>query len=111
MTETSTYWDPRICLREPIPEIFEAAGLLKRATDAHLANERAGAEALIRQADNYTMRMWWSPTVLPKAARVPHANLGREGCLDRAVRLQTPGGAGGVGRGRLIALVIQCIAY
>ena len=59
------FWDPRTCLREPIPEIFQAAELLDRAVDAHLADERGRAGRLIAEADMPEMRSWveslWGP--------------------------------------------------
>ncbi|MGC1261570.1 MAG: HNH endonuclease [Jannaschia helgolandensis] len=38
------YWAPRRCLREPIPELFQAAFLLEEAVNAHLAGDRAHAQ-------------------------------------------------------------------
>lgn len=54
---------PRRCLREPIPEIFQAATMLGHAVDAHRAGDHAAARALIRQADMpvvraYTEMLW-----------------------------------------------------
>jgi hypothetical protein len=81
--------DLRRCLREPIPQIFEAAVLLEKAVEAHLANDRSGAEQLLRAADMPVVREWtesiWgagspyvevrsvagSPKKLEKADRVP----------------------------------------
>jgi len=48
----------RLCLREPIPEIFEAASLLDQAVTAHLNGERDAADKLIRQADMPAIRAW-----------------------------------------------------
>ena len=41
----------RDCLREPIPEIFEAARLLDAAVSAHHLGRKALADELIRLAD------------------------------------------------------------
>lgn len=49
---------PRICFREPIPEIYEAAKLLDAAVDAHLYGDRDLASKLIRQADMQEVRDW-----------------------------------------------------
>ena len=49
---------PRICLREPIEDIFHAAELLDRATDAHLRGDGNTAEQLFREADLPGVRSW-----------------------------------------------------
>lgn len=46
------------CLREPIPEVFEAAMRLSAAVDAHLAGNREEAAALIRAADDPAVYAW-----------------------------------------------------
>jgi 5-methylcytosine-specific restriction endonuclease McrA len=79
----------RRCLRDPIPEIGEAARYLDEAVSAHGSGRFDAAEELIRQADIPAVREWteslWGrnspyvrPTtgvtvlvVLPKAQRVP----------------------------------------
>lgn len=48
----------RICFRNPIPEIAEAAALLDAAVTAHLLGDAARAEALIRQADMPPVAAW-----------------------------------------------------
>jgi hypothetical protein len=48
----------RRCLREPIPELFQAARFLDEAVSAHLANDRAGAAELIRKADMEVISEW-----------------------------------------------------
>lgn len=53
----------RNCLREPIPEIADAARLLDAAVTAHLLGKRDVAEQLIRMADipllrDYTESLW-----------------------------------------------------
>lgn len=46
------------CLREPIPEILEAATLLSEAVTAHLAGDREKASRLIRLTDRPVIREW-----------------------------------------------------
>lgn len=48
----------RRCFREPIPEIFEAAGLLDEAVAAHLKGSLADAEELIRLANMPAIWEW-----------------------------------------------------
>ena len=48
----------RICFRNPIPEIAEAAALLDAAVTAHLLGDAARTEALIRQADMPPVAAW-----------------------------------------------------
>src|SRR6187401_1469800 len=48
----------RTCLRDPIPELFDAARFLDEAVTAHLAGDRAAAEALIRAADLPAIFEW-----------------------------------------------------
>ena len=57
MTEDH-FWAPRRCLREPIPQILEAAQLLSSAVDAHLADDLVLAESLIRSADIPEIGEW-----------------------------------------------------
>ena len=49
---------PRLCLREPIPEIAEAARYLDAAVSAHLDGQMTVAEDLIRKADMPAIREW-----------------------------------------------------
>lgn len=82
-------------MREPIPELAKAAADIERALDAHLAGNRALAEALLRDTNSPVIREWteslwgsakanpdqWryrrvrkvngAPPHLPKAARIP----------------------------------------
>ena len=67
----------RRCLRDPIPEIVQAASLLEQAVSSHLSGQRLEAAELICRADIDTIREWteslWgrnSPYVLyrPSAA-------------------------------------------
>ncbi len=65
-----TSWAPRECLRNPIPETFEAAMLLDRAVAHHLAGNCNEAARLIRQADTediraFTESLWGSKTTNP----------------------------------------------
>ncbi len=78
----------RLCLREPIPEIADAARYLDAAVSAHLIGRFDLAEALIRLADMPTIREWteslWganspyrqyrvvadAPPILPKDQRI-----------------------------------------
>src|SRR5438270_9098087 len=48
----------RICLRDPIPEIFEAAKYLDDAVSAHLSSRRDIADELIRRANMPAIREW-----------------------------------------------------
>jgi len=61
------------CLREPIPEIFEAAKLLDSAVSAHLLGNSAAAEEAIRAADmpligEWIDSVWLGPRVAPYRA-------------------------------------------
>lgn len=48
----------KFCLKDPIPEIYEAAQLLNQATDAHIQSDFKLAEQLILKADNPKIREW-----------------------------------------------------
>lgn len=48
----------RKCLREPIPEIYEAAEMLAQAVDFHLIGEFSQAENLIRASNLGIIRDW-----------------------------------------------------
>ncbi|HYR23031.1 MAG TPA: HNH endonuclease signature motif containing protein [Chthoniobacterales bacterium] len=48
----------RICLREPIPEIFKAAKYLDDAVTAHLEGRNDVADQLIRKANMPEIREW-----------------------------------------------------
>jgi len=54
--DDQSFLAPRRYMREPIKEIFEAAEILDRATDAHLSGNYTLAEALIKSADLPTVR-------------------------------------------------------
>lgn len=55
---TSDFWAPRRCLLAPIPEIFEAALLLKDAVSAHNNGDKALAADLIGKADIPALALW-----------------------------------------------------
>jgi hypothetical protein len=48
----------RNCLKNSIPEIYEAAKLLDAAIDAHLYGDIYSAENLIKKADINEIRKW-----------------------------------------------------
>ena len=48
----------RLCIRAPIPEIFEAYYLLSAAADAHLHGQSAAAEALFARANIPAVYDW-----------------------------------------------------
>ena len=51
----------RLCLCDPIPQIFEAARYLDDAATAHLTGDRGLADELIRRADMPAIRSWLKP--------------------------------------------------
>jgi hypothetical protein len=68
----------RSCLREPIPEIAEAAKLLDRAVSAHLAGDSESAKSLICAADlppirAWTESIWGSKSPYLQYRPVPHS--------------------------------------
>ncbi len=84
----------KICLRDPISEIAEAALLLNQAVDAHAAGDYELAAALIREADNPAVRAWteslWgskSPYA-PKPQHPPRPSLGRAAARIPSAALQ-----------------------
>ena len=58
MEADNTFWLPRRCLREPIPQIAEAQALLDEAANAHLAGDRARAAERIAAANMPQIREW-----------------------------------------------------
>lgn len=52
---------PRRCLRDPIPEIFEAATHLSQALEAHFGGDRSSAAGLIARANQPSIREWVAP--------------------------------------------------
>lgn len=68
----------RSCLRDPIPEIAEAAHYLDEAASAHLAGRSVLAEELIRRANmtvirEWTESLWGSNSPYVKYRAVPNA--------------------------------------
>lgn len=75
----------RSCLRDPIPEIAEAACYLKEAVAAHLLGQRDVANRRIQQADIPAIREWteslWgrnSPYVKPRVVLNAQPSLPKE---------------------------------
>ena len=87
----------RTCLRDPVPEIFDAARFLDNAVTAHLEGDEVLAAELIRRADMSAIREWteslwgkggpWSrplsvenaPAKVPKDQRIYARMPGRAG--------------------------------
>lgn len=74
----------RRCLREPIPEVYEAAMLLDQAATAHLGGKSELADQLIRRTNTQVIRDWvesiWGKNTgfLPK----------RVGSLEKTLRIK-----------------------
>lgn len=76
----------RNCLKDPIPPIFEAADLLRRAVDSHLAGEASTAGELFRAADMPEVRAWtesiwgsgWKDLVKPRSIDGAPPHLSKE---------------------------------
>ncbi len=86
----------RKCMREPIPEIRDAARILDAAVTAHLLGRRDLAEELIRLADlpvlrDYTESLWGSnsPYVQYRPVADAPASLSR----DQRLKLRMPNSA------------------
>jgi 5-methylcytosine-specific restriction endonuclease McrA len=72
----------KTCLRDPIPEIFDAARYLDAAVSAHLAGKVELADELFRLADNPAISKWteslwgkggpWTQAPLPVKNPAPH---------------------------------------
>ncbi|GAB5388751.1 MAG: hypothetical protein Alpg2KO_17190 [Alphaproteobacteria bacterium] len=100
------YWNYRACLREPIPEIFEAAQLLREAADHSLSGQNKLAELAIKAADMPVLSEWveslWGPgkessayhrirtvpglpAIIPKQDRAPrmHGKKVKQALIDR----------------------------
>jgi len=58
----------RLCLRPPVPEIFDAARYLDAAVSAHVSSNRTLADELIRAADMPEVREW-TESLWGKASR------------------------------------------
>lgn len=54
----ASFLAPRRCLREPVTELWDAAAVLDRATNAHLSGNREQAEVLLREANQPVVRSW-----------------------------------------------------
>lgn len=65
----------RRCLREPIPEIFDAARLIDAAVTAHLLARFDLAEELIRAADMLAIRNWSESLWGPKSPYVQYRDV------------------------------------
>src|ERR1700742_1601011 len=52
------FFAPRRCMRDPIPDLWDVAALLDRATEAHLAGDYGRAEALLRESNRPVVRAW-----------------------------------------------------
>jgi hypothetical protein len=78
----------RLCIRDPIPEIFDAARYLDAAVSAHLVGRRDLAEELIRLADMPAIREWsesiWGPN---KEHRTIRAIEGAPSSVSREQRI------------------------
>ena len=79
----------RSCLRDPIPEIWEAARSLDAAVSAHLEGNRILADELIRKADvpaitEWTESLWGKggPWSRPLAVEKPFAFVAKEKRLE-----------------------------
>jgi hypothetical protein len=75
----------RVCLRPPVPEIFDAARYLDAAVSAHISGNRALADELIRAADmpevrEWTESLWGKASPYVRKQEVPNAPpvLGKE---------------------------------
>lgn len=68
MDHDQDFYAPRRSMRDPIKEIFDAAQLLDRATDAHLAGHVASADTLLRAANMPAIRTWIESLIGSKAA-------------------------------------------
>lgn len=56
--QDTAFWAERRCFREPIQEIFDAAGLLDQAVDAHLERDHSKAGRLIAEANMQEVWDW-----------------------------------------------------
>lgn len=76
----------RRCIKEPIPEIFKAAELLRGAVDAHLAGNTTSAAYLFRAANMPIVREWtesiwglgWKALIQPQTIEGAPAHLSKE---------------------------------
>ena len=88
----------RTCLRDPIPEIAEAARLLNEAASAHLAEKRALADELIRRANMPAIKEWteslWGKKVVPFSRPLKIENAPRSVPKAERIYARMPGKAG-----------------
>jgi 5-methylcytosine-specific restriction endonuclease McrA len=75
----------RACLKDPIPEIFEAAKLLADAVTAHLESRRDVADQLIRQANMPAIREWVESIWGKNTGFLPKRDTKR---VEKAVRIK-----------------------
>jgi 5-methylcytosine-specific restriction endonuclease McrA len=85
----------RPCLREPIPEIADAARLLDAAVTAHLMGDRDVAERLIRLADipvlrDYTESLWGAKSPYVQFRAVANVPAHSVNARDSKERMPTP---------------------
>lgn len=88
--------DLRTCLRDPIPEIFDAARYLDAAVSAHLAGKHTTADELIRLADMAAIREWteslWGKGG-PWTRPLPVENRAAFIAKDERIKIRMPGKA------------------
>jgi len=87
MITSANFFEPRKCLREPIPEIAEAAALLSQAVDAHLAGLARNAEQLIVAADIGAVRNWTTSLMASPSASADSPNYQRVRVVADAPRV------------------------
>jgi 5-methylcytosine-specific restriction endonuclease McrA len=64
------FWEPRRCMREPIPEIFEAAFLLDIGVGAHIAGDYRAASEMLAAANIPEVRAW-TESLLGSKSKTP----------------------------------------
>ena len=82
---TTALSENRWCLRDPIPEIYEAADFLQSAVESHLKNDREKANYYFKLADMPAIRDWteslWgtnSPYILFRSIKNAPVSLAKE---------------------------------
>jgi 5-methylcytosine-specific restriction endonuclease McrA len=75
----------RTCLRDPIPEITEAARLLDCAVAAHLRGDRVVADELIRGANMPAIREWVESIWGKKTGFLPKRTVR---CIEKELRVK-----------------------
>lgn len=76
----------RNCLREPVPEIEEAARLLDRAVSAHLAGDHAITRQLVLEANMPVVRAWTESLWGAKSRYAPKKPKGPVVTVDRILK-------------------------